>query len=134
MKRYLAYLIAIVYMAVILVMSLIPAAGPNIVNIDKLYHFAAYAIMSSLWVVALAAKDRGRRSVIITAAVIGVFFGGFVEICQSFTATRTASFLDAVANGLGAVTGAYIFERRLLKRFAKYLPDEYMLSDNADDR
>lgn len=117
-SRYPAYIIAIAYMAVIFAMSLVSVEGPEVPNIDKLHHLVAYAIMGCLWVWALGVKDCNRRNVIITAAIISTVFGAFIEVCQSFTLTRSASFLDALANGLGAVAGSYIYARLRLKRTA----------------
>lgn len=116
-SRYIAYLVTTAYMAVILLMSVsTPVQGPQIPDIDKLQHFVAYAVMGCLWVWALESKDRSRRNIILTAAVISTVFGALVEVCQSFTLTRSASFLDALANGLGAVAGSYFYARLRLKR------------------
>ncbi|OGQ60525.1 MAG: hypothetical protein A3J24_11675 [Deltaproteobacteria bacterium RIFCSPLOWO2_02_FULL_53_8] len=114
-SRPIAYLSAIVYMAVILVMSVMPAQGPQIENLDKLEHFAAYAIMGGLWIWALEARSAGKLNIIMSAVVISAVFGALVEVCQSFTQTRTASFLDALANGFGAIAGSYVFARIRLK-------------------
>lgn len=106
------YLSALAYMALIFVLSIrpMPAELPNIWQIDKVYHFAAYAVMGALWVRALGAKGKGAR-IIIVASIISALFGAFVEVCQAFTPTREASLLDALANGAGGVFGAFIFTR-----------------------
>lgn len=100
-------------MAFIFVLSIrpMPAELPDIWQIDKVYHFAAYAVMGALWVRALGAKGKGARYTIVVASVISAFFGAFVEVCQAFTPTREASLLDALANGAGGVFGAFIFTR-----------------------
>lgn len=112
MRRFfLYYLPPAAYMAFILILSLrpVPAEPPLFRHADKLNHFAAYAVMGALWMRALAA---GKTSgwVVVASISISFVFGAFVEALQSYTLTRDASLLDAAANGVGAVAGAYAFE------------------------
>lgn len=107
-------------MAVIFVLSVRPAPQglPVFWEIDKLYHFIAYAIMGCLWVRALDADAGGRvmNSIVIMAALVSAVFGAFVEVCQAFTPMREASVQDGLANGFGALAGSYLYARLRLKR------------------
>lgn len=89
-----------------------PEGLPDIWEIDKAYHFAAYAAMGWLWVRATRSKEgfAGPRAVII-AGVAAFLFGALVEMLQSFVPERTPDVIDAIVNGAGGVTGAVISSR-----------------------
>ncbi len=105
-----------VYMAVILYLSLRPPpiGPPLFLHADKLIHFAAYAVMAALWMRTFARAEATGRA-IAASILISFVFGAFVEVMQSYAPPREASLLDAAANGLGAIAGAYAF-----KRFARH--------------
>lgn len=100
--RQLAMIGAALCAALILFLSLAPSDSlPRFQWSDKVQHFIAYVALSGPLLIAM-----GRRrlwSVIALAAVFGVA----LEIAQGAMGLgRTFSLLDAVANTLGAVTGA----------------------------
>lgn len=112
MRRVLLYYLPpAAYMAVILVLSLRPVPiEPSLFrHADKLNHFAAYAVMSALWMRAFAADKTTGRAIVVSI-LISFVFGAFVEALQSYAPPRDASLLDAAANGFGAVIGAYAFK------------------------
>jgi len=115
---YARYLPAAAYMAFIFVISVrpVPEGLPDVWQIDKLYHFAAYALMGCLWARALDEKGRVINGVIVSAALISAVFGAFIEVCQAFTPMREASVLDALANALGGLAGAFVCARVRFKR------------------
>jgi VanZ family protein len=88
-----------------------PAPLPGVWQIDKLYHFLAYAVLGFLLVLSFA--DRGslkqRRPVpprtLGWAFVASTLFGALMEVFQSFLPPREASFFDAAANAIGALAG-----------------------------
>ncbi|MEK6791803.1 MAG: VanZ family protein [Deltaproteobacteria bacterium] len=114
MKNILFFVTPLAYMLLIFELSLRPMPGlaPEVQGIDKLYHFAGYAIMGLLWTRALV---RGRVKgvyggrIIIIAWAISFLFGVFIEVCQAYTPPREGDVFDAVANGLGALAGAVMF-------------------------
>jgi VanZ family protein len=69
---------------------------------DKLLHFTAYFGLAALAALSL----KSRRALLY--AVLGlIVFGGMLEIAQGLTG-RDASWLDELANTLGAVSGALL--------------------------
>jgi VanZ family protein len=98
------WLIVAVLAVVVLVASLVPGGGRTLASpfgvfgADKWLHAAAYAAVAG----AVTYAD-GRA----TAGVLGaVAYGVLVELLQAGVPSRTASALDAVANGVGATIGA----------------------------
>jgi VanZ family protein len=88
-----------------------PAPLPGIWQIDKLYHFLAYALMGFLWVWTLGGLVSLKKGALIPARALGAafiistLFGAVMEVFQYFLPPREASFLDAAANALGALAG-----------------------------
>jgi len=66
---------------------------------DKLVHFAAYAGLAFLSLLAF----EGRRG--MAAALSMIFLGAGVEILQHFSPGRTPDIDDAIANTLGVLSG-----------------------------
>ncbi|MBI5969815.1 MAG: VanZ family protein [Deltaproteobacteria bacterium] len=99
------------YMAGILYLSLRsePIEPVLFPHADKLNHLAAYAVMSALWMRTLIVRTTAGRALAASMAISFVF-GALVEALQSYAPPRDASVLDAVANGIGAVIGAYAFK------------------------
>lgn len=109
------------YAALIVYLSLTPhpPEGPKIRQIDKLYHFMAYAVMGLLLARAVAtgpAFKTRTRAVVLAAALAGFLFGALMEIGQMFVPERTAEALDALANGTGAFVGAVVYGRLVRKK------------------
>ena len=73
------------------------------VHMDKLYHALSYAVLAIL----LALARRWKRQSIFTIFLISTAFGLLMEFCQFLVPYRNASITDALANGLGAIAGAY---------------------------
>lgn len=91
---------------VVLVASLVPAGGRTLAGpfgafgADKWLHAISYAAIAG----AVTYAD-GRALVGVLAAVA---YGGLVELLQAGVPYRSASALDAVANGVGATIGAAV--------------------------
>ena len=68
---------------------------------DKVAHFAAYAALSLVTVLAFG---RHRRSAAIVLVLL-VLFGGALELAQAAGGVRTGDWLDVLANTLGTVAG-----------------------------
>lgn len=80
--------------------------GAGFLNIpykDKYVHFVFYFVFTVLWIKAF--KDSGNKSKIVAAVFCAaVSYGILIEICQAlFTNSRSADFLDVLANTCGAL-------------------------------
>ncbi len=91
-----------VYVAVVVVLSLVPVAAelPG-QGADKLVHFAAYGIMALL---GMPLVSVGRSRLVMLLAIVAV--GAVLEGLQLMLPYRDPSALDLVANCLGAIAGA----------------------------
>ncbi len=91
-----------VYVAVVVVLSLVPLAAelPG-QGTDKLVHFAAYGIMALL---GMPLVSVGRSRLVMLLAIVAV--GAVLEGLQLMLPYRDPSALDLVANCLGAIAGA----------------------------
>lgn len=132
MTKALFHIVIICYMAAVVFVSIIKVQtpAPPIPYEDKLYHFATYAVMGSLWArffrlrrkeSGVAGRDGGADGsarVIVIASAAAFSFGLLMEVLQFFFPEREPELMDLVSNGLGGVTGAVIYER-LLRRFRK---------------
>lgn len=100
--RRLAAIAAVLVAVAIAYLSLIPAhEGPEPLISDKVRHFAAYAGLAAP--LTLALHPRRWLSAVIAASIYGVA----LEFAQAMgDAGREGSALDALANFLGALTGA----------------------------
>ena len=93
-----------------------PAPLPGVWQIDKLYHFLAYAIMGFLLVLSFGGlgslKERKlvppRVRALAWAFIASTLFGALMELFQSFLPPREASFFDAAANAIGALAGVLV--------------------------
>ncbi|MBX3497347.1 MAG: VanZ family protein [Parvibaculum sp.] len=85
--------------------SLMPDLGPSSLKIplphaDKLVHFCAWALLAA-FAPPLLVRFASRL-----AAASGLFLlSGAIELAQAFLPTRSASFGDLAANGLGIAAG-----------------------------
>ncbi len=116
---------ALVYAALLFIASTVsvPKGVPEIFELDKLLHFGAYMVLG--WLVAAAFKASGRTTHLVLLGFAFAFsFGALMEFWQHFLPDRTFSPADALANGAGALTGAYLSWRRfyLTKRGVSHEP------------
>lgn len=94
------------YAGLVLFLSLMPDSGAPSYGWDKANHFAAYGVMSFFFMRAAVMYGVPSSRAALAAIIAASLFGIGVEFLQSFTLTRKAEVLDALANGLGAVVGA----------------------------
>ncbi len=101
-------IIAIFWTAVITWLSLVsfekvPSVSISIPGKDKVVHFFFYFFFVFLWTKALDLRERKQQMIVLFIAII---YGIIIEVFQDvFTSTRTADFLDVVANSIGAISG-----------------------------
>jgi len=110
---------AIIYAMAIFVVSSIPYAQPpplGIVYEDKWIHLLEYGGLGFLVARAFYFQNRHgwlRRRWFWMAVLATFAYGITDEIHQWFVPGRYADILDAVADGLGGLLGAYFFSRYL---------------------
>ena len=92
----------------VLVLALVPSPPPVFTTgWDKSNHLLAFAVMA--W---LGCKAFPQRVAIVLLSLLA--YGALIEILQSFTPTRSAEWLDLLADGLGILAGwgvAWIADR-----------------------
>ena len=77
---------------------------------DKLYHFIAYFVLNSIWLLALLQKngDQLRKHLLISLSIIA--FGIIIEIVQeSVTDYRVFDIFDILANSIAVGVSFFCF-------------------------
>jgi len=84
---------------------------------DKILHFAAFALLGALFLRAFyTTRIRHRLKLIITLSVLfSALFGISDEIHQSFVPYRVADAMDALADILGSIAGVYLYKKMATK-------------------
>ncbi|WP_221029209.1 VanZ family protein [Actomonas aquatica] len=80
-------------------------AAPDIVNIDKLTHFAVFGLLATL-----VARTQPRRRWWL-GLVVASLYGMADEFRQSFTPGRSVEVADWVADTLGAAVAVTVYAR-----------------------
>ena len=76
---------------------------------DKLFHLIAYAVLGFLGVGALKITEEGyRHRQVWFVALVVMLYGLSDEIHQYFVPGRSAEALDAMADAVGAMLGAWV--------------------------
>ena len=123
-KRFVFYwLPLILYCLLIFIQSAnsSPELIPSFKFVDKLLHFAAYAVMGVLFYRAyqtLKIKDN-LRMLMLLSAVSASLYGISDEIHQSFVPFRQAEVADVIADMLGAFSGVYLYQLLVVSRIEK---------------
>ncbi|MBH45546.1 MAG: hypothetical protein CMC93_02890 [Flavobacteriaceae bacterium] len=116
MKKYFWSLFSFFWSAVILYLSFFkPLAtegtSPWFDHQDKLGHFVFYGVLS------LSLIKTFSQEIIITKSLrngilMAFFFGIWIELVQHyFTTDRDGNFMDALANGMGAIVVGLMFKK-----------------------
>lgn len=79
-------------------------AGPEVVGIDKLTHFAVYGLLATL----VVRLGRGSRAAWLSVAVVSLY-GWLDEWHQSFTPGRTVEAADWLADTAGAALAVVLY-------------------------
>ena len=78
--------------------------GVSIAHLDKVLHFAVYALLAAIACWVWPKMDRWK--IWLGASL----YGGLMELCQGyFTQGRMASLADAMANALGAAVAVLLY-------------------------
>ena len=105
------WLPALLYMGVIFILSSqsqlpVPYDFPES---DKVFHLLLYSPLGFIIAYALSRSTRGAKHLIFLAAFLAFLYGLTDEIHQHFVPGRSASALDLMADGMGAVIGSSVF-------------------------
>ncbi|TXE06366.1 teicoplanin resistance protein VanZ [Seonamhaeicola algicola] len=94
-----------VFLTAVSLMRLNNLPEVNISFADKIFHFGAYAALTTVWFYSLLLHFKLKfKASIIYAAVFAVIFGIIIEVLQqTLTAYRALDVYDALANTLGAL-------------------------------
>ena len=99
---------AVAYALLLLALSVmtVPDDVPSVAGIDKVFHFCAYGGLG--WLIVKNIKNGlSLTATVAVAFVLSFSYGAVIEFWQQYVG-RDASVADAVANGLGALAGAYV--------------------------
>ncbi|NPU83034.1 MAG: VanZ family protein [Syntrophaceae bacterium] len=105
----------LLYMAFLFGLSSMP--GPalyasSVPNLDKLFHFLAYAGLGIVLMRLFCSSPRAgiAHRALLLAVLTGTLYGLSDEWHQSFIPGRDSSLLDAVSDGLGCSMAALLYE------------------------
>jgi VanZ family protein len=115
---------AILWAVFILILTSWPTLTPPPLGFeaqDKVYHFAAYLVFGLLLVRALSEGKMTHYPMdALLTATIGILFGIFDELHQSFIPGRSCDIFDAAADAVGILLALLVY--RLLKnKFSLFL-------------
>lgn len=115
----LAWLPALVYMALIFILSSIPTLASYSKHLpfrDKGAHFLEYAMLGALTTHAAGRTfpELHRGRVFLFGVMLATLFGVSDELHQAFVPGRRADFGDIIADLLGAIVGGLV--RLMLRR------------------
>jgi len=96
-----------------------PDAFPEFPYSDKIAHIGVYALLSILFCRAFYTIEiwQGRGAIpFVTAVVATVLYGALDEWHQSFVAARSADLLDLLADFAGAMAGAALYWKTVIRK------------------
>ena len=120
-KDFLLYWLPIfIYCLLIYIQSSYPSPEelPQLPYLDKILHFAAYALLGILFLRALKTlpiKDN-IKLITILAITLSSLYGISDEIHQHYVPYRDADITDALADIIGSIFGVYIYNFFWLER------------------
>jgi len=127
MMKVKSYWPAALWALVIFVLTILPSHKiPNPpdwdISIDKLVHFGLFMVLSLLLLFRQHAKSGLLyRQQLIWITILLVIYGLLLEMAQILVPTRNFSWLDLIADALGAIAGNFIYLG--IVKLTKGLPD-----------
>jgi VanZ family protein len=93
-----------------------PEELPSFQFSDKMLHFAAYAVMGVLFYRAYHTLPIKKEVqwIVLLSMISASLYGVSDEIHQSIVPERDGSFMDVIADVLGAVCGVYLYHRWMM--------------------
>ena len=105
----------LVYCLLIYIQSSLPPSQrlPVWPFIDKLLHFACYALLGALFLRAFKTTPikHNLKLVLILSVLLSSLYGISDEIHQHFVPFRTADVMDALSDILGSIAGVYLYSK-----------------------
>lgn len=78
----------------------------DIPHFDKVIHFFLFLVLSCLWgIYSSHQKPENQNFLLLLTVILGAAYGLGMEYYQKFFTLRSFSYLDAVADAAGAITG-----------------------------
>ena len=97
-------------LAGVVTLSLLPETNPAVEYVPPVWadlaHIPAYALLTMLTILAIAARIRVTLGILVVVVLSVSLFGGVIELLQTQTG-RSASMLDAAWNSVGAALSAW---------------------------
>jgi len=104
----------LIYCLLIFIQSSYPSTEriPDWPYIDKMLHFAAYALLGALFLRAFKTTriKNNLKLVLVLSVLFSFFYGISDEIHQYFVPHRNADLMDVLADLLGSIMGVYIYQ------------------------
>jgi len=104
----------LIYCLLIFIQSSYPSieSVPELPNIDKVFHFVAYALLGALFLRAFKTSriKNNVKLMLILSVLLSSLYGISDEIHQYFVPYRDADLMDVLADMLGGVMGVYIYQ------------------------
>jgi len=94
-------------------------SAPDLPYIDKVLHFAAYALLGTLFLRAFKTTriKNNLKLVLILSVLFSFFYGISDEIHQYFVPYRNADLMDVLADLFGSIMGVYIYQAIVRKDY-----------------
>ncbi len=112
----------LIYCLLIYIQSSHPSiqSQPDWPFIDKILHFAGYALLGALFLRAFKTTPikHNLKLVLILSVLLSALYGISDEIHQSFVPFRTADPMDVLADILGSIAGIYLYQTNISIRDA----------------
>ena len=108
--------VTLTYIILITILSHQPAddiseVSPNIKNVDKLFHFIEFSILSFLIFGSLSLNSKEFDQILSLSIKIGILFSCLDEYHQSFVDGRDSSLADLIFDILGVFFGTFLHYR-----------------------
>ena len=91
--------IAVMFWAGLIPLDSLP--GPDFEMVDKVWHLVGFGGLAGLLSRVFVHYGRPALAAARSSALISIALGGLLEVLQSFTAFRSADWLDFLADSLG---------------------------------
>jgi VanZ family protein len=87
----------------------------KIYGMDKLIHFALFAILAFLWGIYFLNRDAiHSNQIILLIIILSSAYGMGMEYYQQFFTNRSFSYWDGLADALGSVVGTWAAKKKPL--------------------
>jgi len=103
-----------VYAALVFVLSVIPTEhlpDADVPYFDKVVHVCEYLGFAWLLVRAIRVSRVPERDYLLWAWIYATSYGMLIELLQAMVPWRSADWMDALANAIGAAGGVWIGQR-----------------------